>query len=69
MIGRNDLPTIEQIRERVHALPQPYKYHALGNLRDADRDLVLWPDSTSTILLDCHRAVAEWERLAAEAGE
>jgi hypothetical protein len=61
--------TLEELRAKALALPQPYRSRALANVRDARKDAALWPEWSKRIVADCETAVASHEADAKEEQE
>lgn len=52
-----------QARRKILGWPDLYRYAALENIRDAEHDLVQWPDLRTQILRDMTQAIKEWENI------
>jgi len=53
----NSEELLERLRQRAKGLPDPFRARALANVKDAARDLALWPEWSREILRDCREAV------------
>jgi len=57
-----------QARQKISKWHEPYHGYALENIRDAERDLLRWPDLRYKILKDMTEAIKGWESVK-EAGD
>ena len=55
-------------RQKIFKWHEPYRGYALENIRDAERDLLRWPDLHYEILKDMTEAIKGWESVK-EAGD
>jgi hypothetical protein len=61
--------TLEELRAKALALPQPYRLRALANVRDARKDAAIWPEWSKRIVTDCQAAIVCHEADAKEGQE